>query len=377
MSLFHRSFAITVFFGLTLIGCQQNPDIEKQEIKAIMSSMREAHFKQDADQFLEPLKDSFLEVRNGRYVTLKKSVSREGLQSYFQDMEFLELEDIQAPIIEISGDASMASYTASIIVKGYYQGRPQFSKLAWQSILKRIDGQWKIVSNVNTSLKDSLLGLVVLKRVKHTIGILADTLHIRAKANCTGPTDPFETLVLSSSTSGRMEQLSSDGHLILQHSDKGSWMNDLQKDKLTEVLDEGLIAFIKGHEFHWLSFRPQDRLKDPRFKGYIDFDGRTAFQINFKDPLARTVIFYYDFESYRPLGFDYPSHREDEMIRSHFSDWSEVDGRLMFRKVIIDEGDNKWEYDFTEIKINGAINSDLESKNALIDPDKTLTKDQK
>ena len=351
MSLFHRSFVFTVLFGLALIGCQKNPESEKQEIAAIISSMHEAHFKQDADQFLEPLKDSFVEVRNGRYMVLKKSASREGLQSYFQNMEFLELDDTQEPVIEISDDASMASYTASIILKGYYQGRPQFSKLAWQSVLKRSDGQWKIVSNVNTSLKDSLLGPVVLERVNHAIGNLGDSLHIRAKAKCTGPTDPFETLVLSSSTSGRMEQLSSDGHLILQHSDKGSWMKDLQKDKLTENLDEGVVAFIKGHEFHWLSLRPQDRLKDPKFKGYTDFDGNTAFQINFRDPLDRTVMFYYDFESYRPLGFDYPSHRENEMIRSHFSDWSEIDGRMMFRKVIIDEGENKWEYSFTHLNV--------------------------
>ncbi len=359
--------ATTVCFAL-FTSCVERTNIalEKEKILSIMASMREAHFQSNAAQFLEPMQDSFVEIRQGSYKRLYKSESLQGIQSYFGAMEFLELEDMQDPILEISDDASMATYTGSIIVKGYLNEQPLFNKLSWQSILRKFDGEWKIISNVNTSLRDSLLGPIVLNRVQQSLGLIPDSLHIAAFANCSGPTDPFQTLVRSSQYHGRMEQLSSDGHIAIQHGKSGSWMMDYNQEKLEEPLDEQLIALVKGHEFHWLSLRPEDRFQNPLLSSIAPFEGQLAFEVSFDDPLGRDVVFYYDFESYLPLGFRYPSHREGEMILSQFSDWTEIDGIPVFQKVTIEENDNRWEYDFTEIRLETVTESMIEDRNALL-----------
>lgn len=328
--------------------------------------MRDAHFESNAEKFLEPMLDSFIEVRSGSYMKLFSKESLPGVQSYFDSMEFLELEDTQEPIVEISEDASMASYIGSIVVKGNLQGDPVFNKFSWQSTLRKSQGQWKIIQNVNTVLPDTRMGSVVLDQLKRNFANLPDSLYVFARANCSGPTDAFETLVLSAKDDGRMEQSSSDGHLILQHGKAGSWMMDVSKRELQESLDPTMAGFITGHEFHWLCLRPEDRFHDPMLEGVKEFAGQKAFEVTFDDPLDRQVIFYYSFDDYRPLGFIYPSHRENEKIISQFLDWTEVDGIPVFQKVIIDENETRWEYNFTDIRLEHVTESGFDKKEALL-----------
>ena len=351
-----------------LISCGPSADLdqEREKILATISSMREAHFESDAEKFLEPMLDSFLEVRSGRYMKLLKKESLPGIQSYFDNMEFLELEDVQESVVEISDDASMATYTGSIILKGSLDDSPIFSKLSWLSTLKKIDGQWKIIQNVNTSMPNSNLGPVVMDRVKSQFANMPDSLIILAKAACTGPTDPFETLVLSGRSTGRMEQLSSDGHLILQHGDQGSWMFKPETEELSEGLEEGIVAFVIGHEFHRIALRPEDRFTKPTLKEITEYRGQEAFEMVFKDPLEREIFIYYSFDNYLPLGFKYPSHVEGQMIDSHFLNWTEINGIPVFQKAVIDENGNLWEYEFNEINFLNETEVRLENKEARI-----------
>ena len=359
-----------LFFIALLMSCEQqsSQDQEREKILGLIASMRNAHFEGDAEKFLDPMFDSFVEVRSGSYMKLFKQESLPGIQTYFDNMEFLELEDVQEPVMEISKDASLASYIGSIIVKGRMENKPIFDKLSFQSIFRKEDDQWKIIHNVNTFLPKARLGTVIMERVKKRFADLSDTVSIVAKAKCSGPTDDFETLVLSASSYGRMEQQSSDGHIILQHGDSGSWMKDMQSLDVRENLDSLLIGFIVGHEHHWLTYRPEDRFEDPEFKRIAEFEGKTAFEIVFEDPLKREIVFYYSFDDYRPLGFKYPSHREGEMISSQFLDWTEINGIPVFKKVIIDENGTQWEYSFTEISLAGKDTSVFENKKTLLSP---------
>ena len=362
------NFLSCIIFLFLLSSCTTkiNQEEEKEKIRTLIASMREAHFESDGEKFLEPMLDSFIEVRSGRYMKLFKVEASPGIQSYFDSMEFLELEDTQDPLIEISTDATLASYIGSIIVKGNLDGKPIFDKLSWQSTLRKINGKWKIIQNVNTILPDSRLGPVVMEQFKSRFADLSDSLYIFAKAKCTGPTDPFETLVLSSSSSGRMEQSSSDGHIILQHGDSGDWMLDVATEKLREELDPSIVGFVVGHEFHWLSLRPEDRFGEPVLDGISEFGGQKAFELSFKDPLEREVTFYYSFEDYIPLGFEYPSHSEGEMISSQFLDWTEVSGVPVFQRVIINENDTRWEYNFTEILLEDIGQAEFNKKDVIL-----------
>ena len=181
---------------ISLSGCKSNSNnsveidlqLEEKKIREVMASIRESHFNNSAEQFLATTLDSFTELRNGRYMKLYKSNSLEGLESYFNAMQFLDLTDVQEPLIEISDDASLATYTGSIVVKGYLNEKPPFTKLAWLSTLRKLNDQWTIVSNVNTSMADSLLGPTIVNRVKTSMGSVSDKLQLYAKADCTGPT---------------------------------------------------------------------------------------------------------------------------------------------------------------------------------------------
>ena len=346
--------SILVFTIISFLSsCNADIDInaEKERIKSVMSSMREAHFKNSAAMFLEPMKDTFTEVRRGSYINLSKSASQAGIQSYFDSMEFLELADVQEPLVVISNDASLATYTGSIILKGYLNGNPVFRKLAFHSTLSKENGQWKIISNVNSTMPDSLNAPIVILQVQEKIGHVKDSLYIYAKANCSGPSGSFETLVISNSQFGRMEQTSSDGHIIIQHGPESAWLKDVSQGQLNEGFDADLASFVKGHEFHWLSLRPGDRFLNPVFEGYTKLGDKNAFKIIYKDDQQRDIVFYYDFASYKPLGFDYPSHQPGEIIRTRFLDWVELNDIQVFQSVRIDDGENIWEYDFTEIQL--------------------------
>ena len=364
----YLSRLLLYLFIASLMSCahQPNPEQEKEKILTLIASMREAHFESDAEKFMAPMLDSFVELRSGRYMKLFKNESMPGIQSYFDSMEFLELEDVQEPVVEISKDASLASYIGSIIVKGRMDDEPVFSKLSFQSILRKEGDQWKIIHNVNTFLPEARLGPVIMDRVKSRFADVSDSVVISAKANCSGPTDDFVTLVMSTSGKGRMEQLSTDGHIILQHGDSGSWMKDAQSEEVRENLDSLLVGFIVGHEYHWLSYRPEDRFGNPVFKRITEFEEKPAFEIAFEDPLSREITFYYSFDDYKPLGFDYPSHREGEKIRSHLLDWTDLNGIPVFSKVRIDEGDNQWEYQFTDLRMDKSLGSEFDGTEPLL-----------
>lgn len=362
------SLLLCFLFVALLFSCNQktDPEQEREKVLALIASMREAHFESDSEKFLAPMLDSFVEIRAGRYVRLYKNESLPGIQSYFDSMEFLELEDVQEPVLEISEDATMASYIGSIILKGRMDNEPVFSKLSFQSLLRKEGGQWKIIHNANSFLPKAGLGPVIMDRVKSQFADVSDSMFISAKANCSGPTDDFITLVMSASAEGRMEQRSTDGHIILQHGDSGSWMRDAQGEEVRENLNSLLVGFIVGHEYHWLSYRPEDRLENPEFKRITQFEQKTAFEIAFEDSMSREILFYYSFDDYKPLGFDYPSQREEEMIRSQFLDWTVLDGIPVFQKVIIEENQNLWEYQFTELNIVKRTGSEFDSMEPLL-----------
>lgn len=368
MKVVFREAWLLALISLQLIAfsCTPDKEVEAEKIRAIMASISEAHFQKSAEQFLEHYKDSFIDVRNGTYYTLHKSEELPAFQSYLSATDFLELEQAGEPIIHLSEDATLATYTGTIYFRAYMGERPFFSRLAWVATLNQVGDGWQIIQNINSELPEAELGPVILNRVISKMGSLSDSLIIKAEANCTGPSDDFRTLLVSGPDHGRMEQQSSDGHLILQHGKDSQWIFDASSDKLENSLDEQTASFITGHEFHRLSLRPLDRLHQPVFRGYTDFDGRTAFIISFKNNLDSEVHLYYDFENYLPLGFDFPSPFGSDTIHTYFKEWTEINGIPMVSKVIIDEGDNQWTYDFTDLSFLATTEFNFEEKEALL-----------
>lgn len=349
-------------------SCRQPIDIEveKEKIKAQMNLVKHAHFAKDAVQFYRPNADTWYNVRHGNIQKSIKTDAIAGTQEYLDHMEFLELKERHVPLIEISDDGTLASYIGAVVVRGRLKKDPVFWVVSWQSVLKKINREWKIISNANTEAPKAALAPMILEKTKEVIGTLSDSSTISAMADCQGPERPFKTLMFSNKSGARMEQVYGTGHVLLKHGNNSSWTYDIMTQNLNDRPDELTKLFVQGHELHWLSLRPEDRFNDPTFIGFEEFKGETSFKIKFIDALNRPVFFYYSFENYMPLGFETFTDKENETVRVHFIDWALQDGFKVFKKAIFEQGDKIFSYDFTEIKIDRLDDEDFESKTAYI-----------
>ena len=353
---------------LLLVSCNQAIDLnaEKEAIKAQMDLVRQAHFNRSAEQFFQPNAEEWYDIRSGQITTIKKADRIPSTQAYLNDMDFKEMVMLESPIIEVSDDATLATYSNSSTIKGVLGGNPVLWVVAWQSVLKKMDGEWKIISTTNTEATKAISATTLLNHMRKRLGQIDDISSIYAYADCVGPNRPFKTLVLSSKTDGRMEQSHSDGHYIMKHGDNLSWSNDLKSNTSEDSLDAVTTAFIKGHELHWISIWPEDRYSRPSYEGITEFADQDAFRVLFYDEAKRPVNFYYSFEDYRPLGFDISPSGFDFKVNIYFRDWETIDNRLVFKKATFDQEGALFEYDFKDITFNGLKDSDFENKGALI-----------
>ncbi|WP_108808417.1 nuclear transport factor 2 family protein [Aquimarina spinulae] len=359
-----------VLLVLSILSCQKPVDIkaEKHKIQSLMDLVEKAHFNKDANQFYQPNAEEWYDVRKGSIQRIKKSDRISGTQSYLDTMEFHQLVKRDDPIIEISDDGSMASYIGSVTVKGILEDEPVYWVVSWQSVLKKIDNEWKIISTANTEADAHTTAEIVLNQVRTNLGISGDSdiASIYALADCKGPNNSFKTLILSRETDGRMEQVNNKDHSIIKHGKNTSWYYDVNTQSLTESLSTEMQIFARGHELHWLSFKPETRYATPVLKGFTKFQNQTAFHIQFKDNANRPVNFYYAFNSFLPLGFDINTNEKGDLVTVIFKDWEKINGISVFKQSTFIQGTDLYNYNFIDIKINQVRDQDFKSKTGLI-----------
>lgn len=358
-------FLVVSFLALS---CQSPIDIEaeKEAIGSLIDLVDQAHYNKDADQFYAPNANIWYDIRQGLINSLKKEDVILSTQSYLDDMEFQELTRRDDPLIEISDDGTMASYIGSVTVKGLLKDSPMFWVVSWQSILRKVDGEWKIISTANTEADESTSAMVLLEAVRNGLGSLKDKNSVYANANCKAPEADFKTLVLSRKSDGRMEQIYGDSHLIMKHGVDSTWAFELYSKSVLNWPGEATKEFIQGHEFHWLSIWPEDRFKNPVTKDFTQFKGQTAFQVEFRDDQNRPVNFYYAFDNYQPLGFDMQTGPTNELATVEFDNWEEIEESLVFKKALIQHNKEQFLYDFTEIKFDDLDDADFNNNTGFI-----------
>lgn len=362
---------LLLLFTSFIISCQSSIDFEaeKKKIQSQIDLVEQAHFSKDALQFYKPNAENWFDIREGLILKVNKNDQIKGTQSYLDNMEFQQLIKRDEPIIEISDDASMASYIGSVTVKGILNKEPVFWVVAWQNVLKKIDDEWKIISSVNTEANKQTSANVVLDQVRKSLGLSAeiDNLSIYANAECIGPKRSFKTLILSRETDGRMEQIYDDRHIIMKHGKDSSWIYNVNSKSRIETMDESTKMFVQGHELHWLSFWPENRYINPLLKEITIFENQSAFKIQFNNNQNRAVNFYYAFNTFQPLGYEININDEGEIVTVYFEDWIKIDDVAVFKKATFVQGDQIFEYNFVDVKINDLDPQDFESKNSLIE----------
>lgn len=359
---------IVVIMIVVFTGCSKTIDLEqeKSKIQAQINLVREAHLEKDAQLFYQPNADQWLDIRNGEMNYVNKVDRIPLTQSYLDRMEFLQLTTLGKPIIEISDDATLASYSSSVIVKGILGDQPVIWVVAWHNVLKKIDGEWKIINSTNTEASNSVAAEVILNEMRSYLGDVPSVRTISALADCTNPEGKtFKTLIYSKEDQGRMEQLSGNRHTVFKHGVQ-SWGKNLNSENFYENLNPNLQVFAKSHELHWISMHPDQRYSKAQFNEIVDFKERKAIKIVFKDDAENPVNFYCDFETYQPIAFEIVIDEKGNTVTTYFENWKEEDGLKLFKEATFDESGSLFKYSFSEIKLNSLQDQDFESKEARI-----------
>ena len=353
---------IILFFSCNAIDIEE----EKKHIEAQIDLITKAHYEKDAELFYKPYAQSWVDLRNGTIHSINKQDQIKSTQAYLEAMEFQQLEFLAEPVMELSDDATMATYANSILVKGLLDKNPTFWVVSWQNTLQKIDGEWKIISAANTEADEQLSASAILDQARNFIGDVDSVNTIYALADCKDPEENlFRTLIMSSKDNGRMEQKNGDRHTILKHG-KTSWGYNVNSKTAYDSLNAGLQFFVKSHELHWLSMWPETRYKNPSFEGIIDFKEQKTFKIRFKDDMGRPVNFYYAFNNYAPLAFDIEIDDKGSIVTTYFEEWDKLDAISVFRKATFEEGSSLFKYDFVDLRINSLKDADFDNSNNLI-----------
>jgi FtsZ-interacting cell division protein ZipA len=138
-------------------GGERDKDRERdrQEILKAYESIREAHFKHDAAQFLAPFDEQWYRVSDGDVALRRKEDYRPELQSYLDRMKFNELRELEKPRVEISADGTTAWFIGRVQVRGEQKDEggywmPVVFNSAWVDLWKKKPEGWRIVGQANT-----------------------------------------------------------------------------------------------------------------------------------------------------------------------------------------------------------------------------------
>lgn len=116
---------------------------------------RVAHFKRDAKLLVSEFAGDFTSVSNGRITKPTKEESASRLQKYFDNSTFLEWDDITAPVIKVSDDATMGYVIVHkkvrLLAKTETGGSEEETEVfAWVAIYRKFNGEWKLTTVVST-----------------------------------------------------------------------------------------------------------------------------------------------------------------------------------------------------------------------------------
>ena len=143
--------------GLAYAPTQLTVDLEKEkaELLRLHRTDREAHFKTDVDLLQQRSPEEFIAVSDGKIYRTNKADERRQFEGYFRGAKYYEWDDIEAPIIRISKDGSMAWMITRIRVKRTQKdaaGVEKERKFIYAGIMtyEKKAGMWVRVANVST-----------------------------------------------------------------------------------------------------------------------------------------------------------------------------------------------------------------------------------
>lgn len=129
---------------------------EKAELLEIHAKDRQAHFGRDIDLLLAHSAEQFISVSNGEIHRPTLEEQRAFFLDYFTGATYYEWDDLEPPIVRVSGDASMAWMIVRTKVRrasrleGSEEEREIQFVYAGIMTYEKQDGKWARVANVST-----------------------------------------------------------------------------------------------------------------------------------------------------------------------------------------------------------------------------------
>lgn len=124
------------------------------ELLNIHARDRQAHFSTDVQSVVSFFDDSYVYVRDGEIHHLSPAKLAPMYAEYFQGTVFHEWDDLEPPIIHISGDGGMAWVIERFQIRMTRQEGDQTveqtSVYAGMTVYEKIAGQWLRVANAST-----------------------------------------------------------------------------------------------------------------------------------------------------------------------------------------------------------------------------------
>ncbi len=127
------------------------------ELLSIHAQDRQAHFNTDVQSAISFFDNAYIYVRDGKIYHLPPEELEPMYAGYFQNATFHEWDDLEPPVIRISGDGGMAWVVEHFRIRASRregeQTTEQISEYAGMTAYEKIDGKWLRVANASTFAK--------------------------------------------------------------------------------------------------------------------------------------------------------------------------------------------------------------------------------
>lgn len=151
MKFFTIFMFLSVLVSLAACGKKIDYDEEKVAILELYKAVNQAHFDHDAVKFLASSAEKWYSVGNGEVKIRTKQEAAPGLDQYLKNTRFLEVTDINPPVIEISEDGKTAWLIGEVKVRGIQRKKDGTEeeiafRSSWLSIYKKDKDRWQRVA---------------------------------------------------------------------------------------------------------------------------------------------------------------------------------------------------------------------------------------
>jgi tetratricopeptide (TPR) repeat protein len=130
-------------------------EAERTELLRIHALDREAHFRTDVERLQAHAGDELIAVSRGRIDRVTRAAERELFRDSFRGATYLEWDDLQPPLVRVSGDGTMAWMIVRTRVRRTQRdvsGQDKAVSFVYAGIMtyEKRDGRWVRVANVST-----------------------------------------------------------------------------------------------------------------------------------------------------------------------------------------------------------------------------------